>query len=142
MREVISTINTEDIVIVSGDFSLPNIQWCLNIDEDYSNTVLLINVTSKSDSIAIGTCYKLGLYQINQHHNKNIRMLDVIWTNDPNFMEHLLELEVHPPPLEIKSHNVLTEQRSINTVEYRDFLIENYQEISNAISNINWNTEL
>ena len=92
LRDFVSKMEPNDTVLVSGDFNLPNLIWYTNDVDDLDdsnmvmplNTVMPLNVNSRSEKEIIDTCHELGLLQICNYYNDENHMLDLLWTNDPN----------------------------------------------------------
>jgi len=143
LNEVASLMETGDILILSGDFNLPQLTWFVDEVED-PNIAIAINAGRNKEQIVIDTCHNLGLYQINKIYNDNDRMLDLIWTNDPDFFtcciseSPLLRHEIHHPALEILIHHEIHRTSLNDSVTFFDFKNANYTTINESMIDIDW----
>lgn len=142
-KKIIDKTNNDTTVILLGDFNLPNLKW-IETDE-HSNTLIPTNITSEEENIIINSCHDLGLNQINHHHNDNGRLLDLLWTNDPEQCScnichnHLLENEVHHKALTLEISFYSKKEPTTKTTSIKDFLGADYQNINNNLKSIEWN---
>lgn len=144
INKVINSPDNESTIFLFGDFNLPNIKWQKSDDDD--NFYIPINNLSVVEKLVIDKCIDLGLHQMNFHKNDNNRILDLIWSNDPEqiscnlCIDNILKNEIHHKAIIITySSNVCISED--NKIEYYfDFMNANYTEINNQLSNINWNS--
>lgn len=141
-KESIIKTNSDSTVILLGDFNLPNLNW--ERTDEFSNTYIPMNTSSEAEEITIDSCHEMGLNQINYHRNDNGRLLDLLWTNDPDQCtcnicpNHLLENETH--------HKAITVELSFhvkNTIDqgsesYLDFIKADYDKINNDLMSVDW----
>jgi hypothetical protein len=142
LRELLSILEPCDILLLSGDFNLPNLIWYT--DDIDPNISLPINASSRIETTVIDTCYELGLQQICNSNNERHRRLDLVWTNDSNMFScntcdnHLLYLEIHHRPLEITFHDEIF-TKSTDAISFLDYTNANYTAINTIFDSINWN---
>ncbi|XP_055308734.1 uncharacterized protein LOC129572725 [Sitodiplosis mosellana] len=146
IREVTAKMDSEDVIILSGDFNLLKLCWFTDDNED-PEIAIPLNATGKKELIVLDTCHELGLVQINKHSNRNSSTLDLVWTNCVDLITchksdyHLLKREVHHPfALEIKIHDFDNNQsKTALKLKYHDFIGADYDVINNNLCNLNWN---
>ncbi|XP_055307195.1 uncharacterized protein LOC129571418 [Sitodiplosis mosellana] len=154
LREVASKAKQNDILLVSGDFNLRNLIWytCNANDahdpdikfEPNPEIAVAVNAVSEKEKIIIDTCHELGLFQICTHHNENKRMLDLLWTNEPNMFtcnmskSNIAKNETHHQALEVIIHDTI-DSKSDDVITYKDFKHADYTSINNFFDNANWN---
>lgn len=94
-----------DIVLLLGDYNLPQLQW--TFDEDV-NGYLPANASSEQELVLTESISTCGLVQLNSISNPNGRLLDLAFTNAPDDFEishpvlPLLPIDPHHPPLELQ----------------------------------------
>jgi len=93
----------DDILIVVGDFNLPQVKW--RLDEDDSNVLLPIAFKPNFSEDFLNGLIGNGLYQINSFRNDKGNLLDLFFTNDhlnssiEVASEALVKIDVYHPPL-------------------------------------------
>lgn len=146
LREVSAKMKPEDILIASGDFNLPQLDWITD-DVDNPETVIAINASHDKEFVILDTCHELGLFQIIKHSNLNNKMLDLIWTNCTETItcevtdHHLLKHESHHPAFELTIHGIVPKTNK-KTVEFLDFANADYEMINSSFNEIDWNNIL
>ncbi|XP_055309013.1 uncharacterized protein LOC129572922 [Sitodiplosis mosellana] len=148
LREITAKMQTEDVLILSGDFNLPNLSWFTD-DNDDPEIAIPINASGKKELIILDTCHELGLHQINKHSNDNGNMLDLIWTNCVDIVScqpaehHLLNHESHHISYSIKIHGLEMKQNKVTSqIEYRNFMGADYDTINEKLFTVNWDDVL
>jgi len=142
-KSIIEKANSDTTVILLGDFNLTNLNW-IKTDE-LSNTFIPTNITSDEENITMDSCHDLGLNQINYHRNDNNRLLDLIWTNDPDNCSciicpnHLLKNEIHHKALTLEMSFHLKKESTTKTILIKDFLGADYQQMNDHLQYIEWN---
>lgn len=76
ITSIITKLDPEDTIILSGDFNLPNLIWLTNDDEN-PNVAIPLNATSQKELFLLDSCHGLGLSQINKNPNGNGNLLDL-----------------------------------------------------------------
>lgn len=112
------------------------------------NSLHPLNVVSEIEDNVVSTCQDIGLSQINDHQNDNGRILDLVWSNDPDYdachvcINHLLRNKVHHKALTIEyiCDNIDTISRSDEF--HRDFKNADYKSINNELAIIDWDNLL
>lgn len=82
----IDNLRPNDIIMVCGDFNLPNVQWLVNDDDDTSFMPIIGDSQSVKSNIARHITTELldmGLLQISNIINANGNVLDLFYTNMP-----------------------------------------------------------
>lgn len=82
----INTLRPNDIMMVCGDFNLPNVQWLVNDDDDTSFMPIIGDSQSVKSNIARNITtefFDMGLLQISNIVNKTGNVLDLFYTNMP-----------------------------------------------------------
>lgn len=104
-------VGSNDLLVVAGDFNLPNINWVEN-DDSYDLIPLIGESESMKSNISrhVTTAMtELGLSQLNEAINSSGNVLDLIYTNVPELL--VCELAVRrliPSNLSDKAHNPLS----------------------------------
>ena len=144
LQEIASNLRAEDILIVSGDFNLSNLDWYTDENDD-ADIAIPISASSEKEIIILDACHEMGLMQINQIGNENGVMLDLIWTNCTDTVNcsenkyHLLKKESHHRAYEIKVSDIESSQSELTSnFSYRDFTNANYEAINEKLNNIDW----
>lgn len=78
-------LNNMDTLIIVGDFNIPNVNW-INYDFD-SNIYIPTNIKPNYSAEFLLNLQTDGIFQINSINNKDMRKLDLIFTNDFSNME-------------------------------------------------------
>ena len=153
-RQLHSLVDTNDTIIFCGDFNLPQLQWerSQSTNDNIAdispilnqNSLHPVNVVGVIDENVIDTCQDIGLSQINGHLNDNNRILDLIWSNDPDdsscniCVNHLLRNESHHKALTIDFVCGTSNSVSSDDDYYRDFRSADYNCLNNEFSMIDW----
>ncbi|XP_055589233.1 uncharacterized protein LOC129741518 [Uranotaenia lowii] len=89
LDHIMNIATSQDIIIVAGDYNLPNLNW--SFDED-SNGFLPVNASTEQELAVIESTIASGLSQMCSLVNANGRILDLMFINRPDLAE-----VVHPP---------------------------------------------
>lgn len=74
--------NDKFTTLLFGDFNMPNLKW---IQSDILESIYIpLNFNNNNDENTIESIGNNGLMQINSVMNDNNRMLDLVWTNEPD----------------------------------------------------------
>lgn len=156
-QKVCNSVSAQDSIFLCGDFNLTHLQWkkvdTSNFTENFNislmvlseNQVHPLNVTSEIGDNVVSTCQDIGLFQINYHLNYNGRILDLIWSNDPDFftcnvcINHLLRNEIYHKALTFDYLCDRTNTISSTDEFYRDFRNADYDSINTELASIDWN---
>ncbi|XP_031637720.1 uncharacterized protein LOC116350127 [Contarinia nasturtii] len=146
IREIATSLKPDDVLLISGNFNLPNLVWFVDetIDPDIA---IAINPTSRKEIVVLDTCYEMGLYQINKQYNQNGHMLDLIWTNEIDVFscnaseDHFMNIESHHPSFEINIHEYIQHQPKSNNIFF-DYKNAEYVEINDQLVEKNWDSIL
>lgn len=141
-KNVCEKADNQTTIVLYGDFNLPLLQWTQS--EIIESTYFPVNITYEENTI--DSCNDNGLFQINSVLNDNNRILDLVWTNEPNFCvcqicdDNILHNEKHHKALEIQ---IDFETNTYNSIEqYKDYANADYNSINNEIMLINWDLVL
>lgn len=99
---IFDAADSSDVVIIFGDFNLPNLQWVLSEEESY---YIALNPTSEKEVLFTDCLSDLDLYQLSGVKNNLGRQLDLIFSSDVDncvvsASDHLLsKLDYYHPPL-------------------------------------------
>lgn len=103
-------VGSNDILVVAGDFNLPNIKW-VESDDSYDLIPLIGESESMKSNISrhVTTAMtELGLSQLNEVPNSSGNVLDLIYTNVPELLvSELAFRRLIPSDLCDKAHNPL-----------------------------------
>jgi len=140
VKSIADKISCSDLLVVLGDFNLPYIEW-----ECSATSWRCIPLHDSNEFL--NELFELSLCQINKIHNRNNRLLDLVFVNDNKFstVKRAIPLstpeDLHHPPLEFDVETV----SSSNVVAYspRDkvfcFKKTNFEALRSLLSSINWN---
>jgi Endonuclease-reverse transcriptase len=143
MNFLLSKSIHKDSIIVSGDFNLPDLLWISN-DIDNPNIFYPINACSRKELLILDSFHEFGLSQVNGFSNDNDKMLDLIWTNDPDLLYclnsdiFLVKSEIHHKSIEIVIYGSQNDINNFNHCFFLDFRNADYDIINDCFSNINW----
>lgn len=138
--------NPDSVIVLCGDFNLPNIKWSLDPVNLFCKPHNFVDANS---SLLIDTMSYCGLSQYNCHVNSSDNTLDLIYGNN----NKISNLKICTSPLvpEDNYHNTL--EFDLNIRCYRNahklnnvhltynFKQGNYDAINNELKNIDWNSE-
>lgn len=102
INSVHASCRASDIFILTGDFNIPHASW---VHEDENSNILLPEYIEPEYSASfVGDIMLLGLHQVNNIQNSNDRLLDLVFTNDPDNLQitkppPLVNSECHHPPI-------------------------------------------
>ncbi|XP_055622381.1 uncharacterized protein LOC129765949 [Toxorhynchites rutilus septentrionalis] len=99
VRHVVDHLSESDIILSIGDFNLPNLRW--HHDEDI-NGYIPSNDLDETELNFTQAMFVNGLRQINSYVNTNERLLDLVFTNLPEYLDILLPSS---PLLPIDNHH-------------------------------------
>lgn len=137
------TTNPNDLLIVTGDFNLPKIQWTSESDDNNIMLPSILNPPFAADFI--NELMRKGLCQINNLRNKTNRLLDLFFTNDytnctVNHAKPLDKIdEFHPPILvefEWHASTVLDTERVQKVFNFKK---ADYTGMKNHLASIDFN---
>ncbi|XP_055308107.1 uncharacterized protein LOC129572189, partial [Sitodiplosis mosellana] len=144
IREVAAKLKSEDILVISGDFNLSNLEWFTDEKED-CDIAIPLNASLEKETTVLDSMHEMGLVQVNKIGNKNGAMLDLVWTNCTETVScsknthHLLKKESHHCAYELKVSDIESIQsNSISNFSYRDFTNANYEAINEKLNDIDW----
>lgn len=137
-----SIVNENDIILLVGDFNLPNVTW--NIDPD-SGSLLPSNITSEVEMVFIDTIMAFDMQQINYVKNSNGKLLDLIFCNELDLFNvsesqtPFVINDVHHKAIEFS----ISYKNTINNNSRTTNLVHNYNKINRSgfidyLDNINW----
>ena len=98
---VVDRLSESDIILSVGDFNLPNLRW--HMDEDV-NGYIPSNISADTEQNFTDAMFVNGLRQINNLVNINERLLDLVFTNLPEYLDivkppsPLLPIDNHHQP--------------------------------------------
>lgn len=105
VKKVCEKVDKDTMILLYGDFNLPMLKW---IQSDiFENTLVPVNTTSQHEEITVESFNELGLFQMNSVLNDNARILDLLWTNEPDICvcqmcnNNILYNEVHHKALKV-----------------------------------------
>lgn len=136
--------SNNDVVLLLGDYNLPQLQWSL--DEDL-NGYLPANASSEQELVLTESISSCGLVQLNSISNTNGRLLDLVFTNSPDDFEilrpvsPLLPIDPHHPPLELQvdMHSCVHAPVDAETESLDlDFRHCNFESLNAEFSMVNW----
>ena len=137
VEEMASLYDSEQILIV-GDYNLPGSTW--QVDEDLG---YIREQQSKQTECVLETMFYCNLCQLNNIHNANMVLLDLVLTNNSNATVScadtvLSRLDTHHPALCISFSTV----DNFKPIEYEnsicDFRNCDYDAINNFLINVPW----
>lgn len=141
IKTICNAANNDSSILLFGDFNLPLLRWQQN--DDIINTYIPININSPEETIT-DECHDIGLFQINYHYNDNDKLLDLLWTNEPELSEclecynYLLTNEIHHKAIVTNfDFNFFPLISNIHET-YLDYSHANYTVINDELSKINW----
>ncbi|XP_055590580.1 uncharacterized protein LOC129742679 [Uranotaenia lowii] len=115
--QLTNTATCRDVIVVAGDYNLPNLNWSFNEDTD---SFLPVNASTEQELAVIECTIASGLSQMCSLVNVNGRILDLIFLNRPDLAE-----VVNPP------HAILNTDRHHHS---SILLIDNtYEEIIDTV---------
>lgn len=126
-----------DIVIVCGDFNLPDVNW-------YNNGDSLVFSGTISDKVrVIGHQYALlNFTQNNEIRNQNGALLDLVFSSSPLNIEPVVDTivpcDAHHPALSISCPLSVNIPMLNNEHTYRDFKQADFEKIESNIRVIDW----
>ncbi|XP_055590807.1 uncharacterized protein LOC129742888 [Uranotaenia lowii] len=82
-------ISSNDIIVLAGDYNLPNLLWTFDEDAD---GFLPVNASTEQELAVIESTIACGLSQMCSLANANGRILDLLFVNRPDLADIL-----HPP---------------------------------------------
>lgn len=145
IKRMCNTIKHDTNVMIYGDFNLPDLKWKL---DDLTNSMVPVNITTSIESEVLQNCHDSGLYQINDILNDNSRLLDLVWTNNPEKFEcnlclnHLLPNEIHHKAITVDFYHIDSHPIPHDREFYLDFKNANYDQINTALIECDWNSIL
>lgn len=132
-----------DIVIVLGDFNLPDLQWALSDDETH---YVAINPSSDKEFLFIDCLSDSGLHQLSGVTNNLKRQLDLIFSTDADNCivsesKHLLsKLDQYHPPLSLTfSYNSVNKTLYCERPYSFNFRKADFVKLNALLSNVNFN---
>lgn len=137
----------KDSIIVSGDFNLSDLLW-ISDDIDNPNISYPINACSRVELFILDSFHGFGLSQINGTSNNNGKMLDLIWTNDPDLLyclnsdSFLVKSEVHHKSIKIFKSGCVNNGKNAKYNFYYDFRNANYNDLIDHFNSVDWNLVL
>lgn len=147
INQIFSRNDSKDSsIILFGDFNLPNLKW--EIADESLNYYTPINMSSEQETLIVDEFHELGLNQMNFHLNNNSRLLDLIWTNDPDQCtcklcpDELLKNEIHHKAIVFEFAFNFTDSYQQHNETYLDFNNANYNVINRELTYINWDNLL
>lgn len=139
---VFEATNSEDEIIVLGDFNLPHLQW---VESDDARYLISSNSVSDKENIITDRMSDSGLHQLSNVKNNLGRQLDLVFSTDVDNCivtesNHLLAtLDCYHPPLSIsfcyENGNIITEAEK--TYKY-DFRKADFGKLNELLSYINF----
>lgn len=139
-RNSLARLNSNDRILIVGDFNVSNIKW------DLCNGILQPSLSQNCNkSIEVLDLISFGnLRQHNSHFNRNNGILDLVLSSDPlsaikvnESLETLVGVDDYHPPLDISVAIKVKYMPNINHRRY-NFRRADYNAINNAIENTNW----
>lgn len=142
VQQLLNVANPDDIVIALGDYNLPYLTW--HFDEDICG--YLPRYASSEHEIAFTEGMQTtGLCQINDLANRNGRLFDLVFVNEPYTFElleppsALLKVDHHHKPLvlplDANRETIGSEQHDQS---YLDFKACDYETLSTTTSAVHW----
>ena len=137
---VVKKSKPNDMIIVLGDFNLPNVSWIRTPDSNYLNPSTDTNI-QLLDSIA-----DLGLFQVNRVANSLGKFLDLIFVDQPSDTSihrcspvSTPEDNYHPTlEINILVNTHLAQKTSISDEFVFDFKKADYLKLTQLLSTNNW----
>lgn len=139
IKTVANKLKPADHLIVLGDFNIPSASWISADDTEF-----LIPITSNdwTHDFLMGLA-DINVFQINNVHNINMRVLDLIFVNNPALFDVIrtdplcIPEDSHHPTLIISTP--FPKKKSVqNTSETLCFTRTNFSYLNHLLSSINW----
>lgn len=142
IKNVCDLADIETTVALYGDFNMPMIKWTQS--DICESTYFAINITNQIEHDTIDSFSEIALMQINYILNDNNRILDLVWTNEPDVCfckicdDNILTNESHHKALNIEIEFKCDVDLNAEKEYYNDYANANYDEINNEICSIDW----
>lgn len=144
INKVISLMNDNDKIIVMGDFNLPLVSWVAD-----DNPRSLRPESENVDSISVLNRFaSLGVFQINNIHNSNNKLLDLVFVDELDSVEIHRSLpvvspeDIHHPTLEVLLNCDVNYNEFENPQFEYNFKRTDVPKLSNLLSNLDWDIVL
>lgn len=141
LRENILSINTNDKMLVLGDFNMSSIKWQTNFDGSLSP----FNVTSDLHRNLLNTMQFGNLMQRNSIHNHRSETLDLVLSSFPSSSvqvsksDHsLVQEDRYHPTLHITLHTSTHLMKQAFSFKTYNFKKANYEHICEELNQVNW----
>ncbi|XP_055613896.1 uncharacterized protein LOC129760288 [Uranotaenia lowii] len=142
VQQIMKLTTARDSVIVVGDYNFPHLQW--SFDQDI-NSYLPINASSEAEILMTEMLLSAGLYQQCNIANDNMRLLDLVFSNNPdNLVMFESSIAIIPTDRHHKPFNLCIETyldpapaKCIGDLDF-DFNKCNFELVAAALDSTSW----
>lgn len=132
-----------DILLIMGDFNIPNVDWLPAEDAQFANNYLIpVNMSNQTAAPFLNEMMNMGLQQFNSVLNCMGRLLDLIFVSDSlNFdltePRPLSKIDLYHPPLLLTLDCCLSNAESALPSSRLNFVSGDYIGLANFLNDMN-----
>lgn len=144
VESIIETVGPHDVVLVFGDFNLPNLKWNQRFQEGNNCFLLPDRITTQSEMAIVDGFLSAGLMQVCDLPNQNNNYLDLIFTTDTEscqavVTDPIIKHEVHHYAMQLTiATDTLRELEAGMPKTHLNLELMNVASVKEAIRDVSW----